>query len=55
MANYDFLRTKHSKERNGPCRFNKEVECDLMKPCGKCGWNPKIEEMRKEKIRTEMK
>ena len=48
---YNLLRTRHSKTRNGPCKFNKEVECDRIKPCYKCGWNPKVESARKEQLR----
>lgn len=39
------------------CQFNKFVLCGLdnLNPqhCEKCGWNPKVAEMRLEKIKKE--
>lgn len=29
------------------CTHNKEVRC-FVKTCGTCGWNPKVEQKRKE-------
>lgn len=34
------------------CPYNSNVNCDVKeKPCHKCGWNPKVDERRKERIR----
>lgn len=32
-----------------PCIYNREVRCDLQR-CGTCGWNPKVEQKRKEAL-----
>lgn len=29
------------------CVYNKEVSCEMPR-CGRCGWNPKVEQKRKE-------
>ena len=31
------------------CAYNKEVQCAVPK-CGTCGWNPKVEQKRKEAL-----
>ena len=31
------------------CIYNKEVGCMIHK-CGSCGWNPKVEQKRKEAL-----
>ena len=31
------------------CIYNKEVHCEIHK-CGTCGWNPKVEQRRKEAL-----
>lgn len=35
------------------CPYNSMINCDVRepKPCHKCGWNPKVDERRKERIR----
>ena len=41
-------------EVNDPlsCPYNANINCDVKeKPCRTCGWNPKVEEIRKERIR----
>lgn len=30
------------------CPFNEWVKCPEKKECNKCGWNPKVENERKE-------
>lgn len=35
----------------GNCRYNIGIECDNRSMCDKCGWNPKVEKERKEKLR----
>ena len=34
-------------ELANPCAYNKEVRC-AVKKCSTCGWNPKVEQKRKE-------
>ena len=37
---------------NGCCAYNKAVICfEFGDRCKKCGWNPKVEEKRRTKIR----
>lgn len=45
------FKTKHV----GPilCEFNQYVECSGPKMCGKCGWNPEVEKVRKAKFVSE--
>lgn len=33
------------------CPYNKAVVCDEMK-CKKCGWNPRVEQIRKVAMRN---
>lgn len=35
------------------CKFNPRIACECQM-CGTCGWNPAVEEKRKEKIRKKM-
>lgn len=47
----------HHKKKQGkleiapihPCIYNRQIRCDLHK-CGVCGWNPKVEQKRKEAL-----
>lgn len=34
------------------CQYNVEVMC-ASKKCAKCGWNPEVEKIRKEKLEKE--
>ena len=36
------------------CKFNRGVGC-LVQNCESCGWNPKVEKIRKERIAKEMR
>ena len=44
-----------SNDNNAPtCRFNHGVSCwDKVPNCAKCGWNPKVERMRKQQLDKE--
>ena len=63
MAEFNYMSSliRHEKYRNGLCKFRRRpetgcvVECDLLQPCHKCGWNPAVEEERKKKIREDRK
>ena len=47
----------HYKKKRGrlgivptyPCIYNRQIRCELQK-CGTCGWNPKVEKIRKEAL-----
>ena len=47
----------HYKKKQGkldvdltrPCIYNRQVQCDSFR-CGTCGWNPKVEQRRKEAL-----
>ncbi len=47
-------RIKNNKHRGGVvfnCRFRQGVDCcELL--CNRCGWNPEVEEDRKEQFRN---
>ena len=30
------------------CKYNESVNCDGCKTCNKCGWNPDVNEKRKQ-------
>ena len=36
-----------AKENTRPCMHNKQVVCEVHK-CSTCGWNPEVEQRRKE-------
>lgn len=38
----------------GICFFNTEVDCIKKDNCAKCGWNPEVEKVRKEKNRKKL-
>lgn len=40
---------KHGKCHE--CFFNCAVECDQLKTCDRCGWNPKVAKKRADKVR----
>lgn len=42
-------RSKVRAENLIPCQYNDGVICDRQK-CSTCGWNPKVEKRRKEKL-----
>lgn len=42
-------RGKLDKAPTNPCIYNMAVMCDLQK-CSTCGWNPKVEQKRKEAL-----
>lgn len=44
------------KFSNNPvtCRYNDSVDCDRKTPCGKCGWNPAVAELRSQDIRRRL-
>ena len=35
------------------CKYNSMIECTDRRNCGKCGWNPSVEIMRKTQIKEE--
>lgn len=38
-------------EKLPPCQYNQGVSCSLKgRVCPKCGWNPKVSELRKQAI-----
>ena len=39
-------------EDRGPryCRWRENILCSSHQKCGKCGWNPSVENTRKERI-----
>lgn len=37
------------------CKYNKNINCMEKNECYRCGWNPKVEEKRKMKIRERRK
>lgn len=38
------------KEYKYDCKHNQGVMCDDRTKCAKCGWNPRVELTRKEKL-----
>ena len=46
---YRLIRDKLDAVPTRPCIYNRQVQCDLQK-CGVCGWNPKVEQKRKEAL-----
>ena len=57
MDNIDLEFIRHSKERNGYCKFTQQglsngVECDSYSRCNLCGWNPAVAKKRIRKIRA---
>ena len=49
-CNYLAFRTRHgmAKPPAYSCIHNKYVECKTHNSCGTCGWNPEVEQRRKE-------
>lgn len=35
----------------GSCKYNVHIECERQ-VCNKCGWNPDVEEKRKQKVKV---
>lgn len=46
----DEMEPEFVENESGQCLFNKGVVC-TEKECYACGWNPKVAEARREKIR----
>ena len=49
-----FQKARYSKGVDMDCKFNKGVGC-LVQNCESCGWNPKVEKIRKARIEKEMR
>lgn len=45
---------KQNRYKTFVCPHNKEVQCSV-KNCINCGWHPKVEKYRMEKIQQKMK
>ena len=41
-------RVKKTWQEYERCKYNTEVNCDGHKNCNKCGWNPDVNEKRKQ-------
>jgi hypothetical protein len=51
-CNYRAFRERHgliAKLNSPSCTYNIHVQCDMQK-CSTCGWNPKVEQRRKEAL-----
>ena len=51
MDDIDLEYARHSKARNGYCKFTQNglsngVECDTYSKCSTCGWNPYVAQKR---------
>ena len=46
-SSYCYNKFKKDSQRNS-CPHNQAVECDDRYYCFKCGWNPAVEQRRKE-------
>ena len=42
-------RVRYSKNSENPCLYNDAVGC-VAPQCDKCGWNPEVEKIRKERL-----
>lgn len=49
------LISRHQKNLIGECKYQVGVDCDACSVCEKCGWNPEVDERRKEKIRESLR
>lgn len=45
-------KARYCKSEEHPCKYNQGVGCIVQK-CSKCGWNPEVEQIRKEKLEKE--
>lgn len=45
----------HSAAKCGQCKFNNGVDCDELKTCLYCGWNPTVAKQRAIRIREELR
>ena len=46
---YRYYERTRIKPTESECKYNSGVLC-ACKKCDKCGWNPKVEKARKEKL-----
>ena len=51
MDDLDLKYLAHSKTRCGECKYTKSVECDRLKTCLYCGWNPAVAQARSNILR----
>lgn len=45
----------HSAAKIGQCRYNSAIDCDKLKICAYCGWNPLVARERAIRIREELR
>lgn len=55
MDDLDKAFARHSAALCGQCRFNVGIDCDKLKTCLYCGWNPAVAKQRVIRIREELR
>jgi hypothetical protein len=45
----DWKKKKRESQKSTPCPYNEGVQC-YQKDCWRCGWNPKVAEVRNKRL-----